>query len=193
MRVFAAIDLPSLLLRQVAAGMAELEKNVGRGRQLRWVAVENIHVTLKFLGEVEERQLDQFSACCAAVEWSPFELKLGGCGCFPSLARPRVFWQGFSAGIDEMRSLLARIEPCAAGIGVPREQRPYTPHLTLARVRRPKKPGEKLDFHRLRETADGLLPVGASFLVGEFFLYQSQLTPKGAIYRKLRTFAARKS
>jgi len=193
LRLFLAVDLPPPLLRQVAAGMVELKKNVGRGRQLRWVAVENVHVTLKFLGEVEERQLDQFSTCCAAVEWSSFELKLGGCGCFPSLTRPRVFWQGFAAGIDEMRSLLARIEPCAAGIGVPREQRPYTPHLTLARVKRPKKPGEGVDFRRLREAANDLLPVGASFPVEEFFLYQSQLAPKGAVYRKLKTFAARKS
>lgn len=174
----------------MTAGIAELGKNVGNGRQFRWVAADNIHVTLKFLGEVEENQLNRFSACCAAIEWSPFMMELGGSGYFPSLKRPRVFWQGFSAGIDEMRGLLVRVEHCAAGIGVPKEQRSYTPHLTLARIKI-RKNRESADFRQLQKQADGLLPVGSSFQVVEFSLYQSQLTPAGALYRRLNSFTAR--
>ncbi|MEA2109364.1 MAG: RNA 2',3'-cyclic phosphodiesterase [Pseudomonadota bacterium] len=190
MRLFLAVDLPLPMLQQVADGVEKLKKSVGRGLRFRWLAAQNIHITLKFLGEVEESQLDQLSGCCAAIEWSGFVLKLGGSGYFPSFKRPRIFWQGFSVGIDEMRGLLDRVEICAAGIGVLKEQRPYTPHLTLARIK-PSKDGNAVSvFRQLQRQADDLLPVGSSFPVTAFSLYQSQLTPAGAVYTRLDSFSA---
>ena len=190
MRLFLAVDLPLSLLQQVVAGITELRKIAGYGRQLRWVAVDNIHITLKFLGEVEKDQVDQFSTCLAAISWTGFTLTLGRSGVFPSMNRPRVFWQGFSAGIEEMRELLTLVESCAVGIGVPKEQRSYTPHLTLARIKT-RKNREKSDaFSQLQKQADELLPMGNSFLVTAFYLYHSQLTPAGAIYTRLAAFQA---
>lgn len=170
--------------------MDKLKKSVGHRSRFRWPAAENIHITLKFLGEVEERKLDQLSGCWAAITWPAFVLKLGGSGYFPSVKRPRVFWQGFSAGSNEMRALLSRVEPCAAGIGIAKEQRSYTPHLTLARIK-PSQDGNGADgFRQLQKQADDLLPVGSSFPVTEFSLYQSQLTPAGAVYTRLAAFRA---
>jgi len=191
LRLFLAVDLPLALLQSVASGVEKLKKSVGRRLRFRWLAAENIHITLKFLGEVEERQLDQFSSCCAAIEWSGFLLKLGGSGYFPSVTRPRVFWQGFTAGIDGMCGLLARVDPCAAGIGVRKDFRPYTPHLTLARIKPSKDGNSAAGFRRIQEIANGLLPVGAAFPVKEFSLYQSQLSPAGALYTRLDSFSAR--
>jgi 2'-5' RNA ligase len=179
------------MLQQVADGVEKLKKNVGRGLWFRWLAAQNIHITLKFLGEVEKSQLDQLSSCCAATEWSGFVLKLGGSGYFPSANRPRVFWQGFSAGIDEMRGLLTRVERCAAGIGVLKDLRPYTTHLTLARIKPSKDGNAVAAFRQIQKKADDLLPVGSSFPVTAFSLYQSQLTPAGAEYTRLDTFLAR--
>ena len=190
MRLFLAVDLPLALLRQVVTGTTELRKIVGCGRQLRWVAADNIHITLKFLGEVEKERVDQFSTCLAAISWTGFTLTLGRSGFFPLVNRPRVFWQGFSAGIEEMRELLILVESCAVGIGVPKEQRSYTPHLTLARIKT-RKNREKSDaFSQLQKQVDNLLPVGSSFPVTVFSLYQSQLTPAGAIYTRLAAFQA---
>ena len=172
----------------MADGVEKLKKRVGRRSRFRWLAAENIHITLKFLGEVEDRKLDQLSGCCAAIKWSPFVLKLGGSGYFPSVKRPRVFWQGFSAGSNEIRALLSRVEPCAAAIGVAKEQRPYTPHLTLARIKPSKEGNGAAGFRQLQKQADDLLPVGSSFPVTAFSLYQSQLTPAGAVYTRLAAF-----
>ncbi len=179
------------MLQQVADGVEELRKSAGSGRQFRWLGTDNLHITLKFLGEVEEIQVNQLSGCCASIEWSGFGLKLGGSGYFPSVNRPRVFWQGFSAGIDEMRGLLARVERCAAGIGVLKDSRPYTPHLTLARIKPSKDGNAVAAFRQIQKEADDLLPVGSSFPVTTFSLYQSQLTPAGAVYTRLDTFLAR--
>ena len=191
MRLFLAVDLPLPMLQQVADGVEELRKSAGSGRQFRWLGTDNLHITLKFLGEVEEIQVNQLSGCCASIEWSGFGLKLGGSGYFPSVNRPRVFWQGFSAGIDEMRGLLARVERCAAGIGVLKDSRPYTPHLTLARIKPSKDGNAVAAFRQIQKEADDLLPVGSSFPVTTFSLYQSQLTPAGAVYTRLDTFSAR--
>ena len=190
MRLFLAVDLPLPLLQQVATGVEKLKKSTGSGKGFRWLPPENIHSTLKFLGDVEENLLDQLSSCCAAIKWFPFSVELGGSGYFPSLRRPRIFWQGFSAGIDGMRGLLARVELCAAGIGVPKEGRPYTPHLTLARIKPLKNRGGGDSFRQLQREADDLLPMGGSFSVAAFSLYQSQLTPAGARYQRLDTFSA---
>jgi len=190
LRLFLAVDLPLPLLQQVAGGVEKLRKTVDSGWQFRWLAADNIHITLKFLGEVEENQLAQLSACCAAIEWFGFILKLGGSGYFPSLNRPRVFWQGFSTGIDKMRELLALVEPCAAGIGVREDFRPYTPHLTLARIKPQKKRNAGAVFRQIQKKADDLLPMGAVFGVAAFSLYQSRLTPAGAIYTRVATFQA---
>jgi len=188
LRLFLAVDLPLPLLQSVVDGVEKLKKSVGRGSRFRWLATQNIHITLKFLGEVEKSQLEQFSGCCAAIEWSTFVLKLGGSGYFPSVKRPHVFWQGFSAGIDEMRGLLSQVERCAVGIGVLKDFRPYTPHLTLARIK-PSKDGNAVAvFRQLQKKADDLLPVGSSFPVTAFSLYQSQLTPAGAVYTRLAAF-----
>lgn len=191
MRLFLAVDLPLPLLQQVEIGVEKLKKSIGRGWEFRWLPPQNIHITLKFLGDVEESLLDRLSSCCSAIEWSPFSMALGGSGYFPSLRRPRVFWQGFSAGMNEMRRLLARVELCAAGIGVPKESRPYTPHLTLARIQTQKKQNAGAVFRQMQKKADDVLPLGVVCSVAAFSLYQSQLSPAGARYRRLDTFSAR--
>ena len=190
MRLFLAVDLPQPVLEQLAGGIEKLRKVVGGNRRFRWLPADNIHITLVFLGEVDESRLRQLSACCAAVEWSRFTLKLGGSGYFPSATRPRVFWQGCTTGIDDMRQLQVQVAGCAKAIGVLEDHRPYSPHVTLARIKTSKKPGNDIDFQRLQQKADKLLPMGVDFPVTSFSFYQSQLTSTGAIYTRLAVFQA---
>jgi len=176
MRVFVAINPP----REVRARIGEAERDLREaGFPIRWVPAENVHLTLKFLGEVAEKQLrDVYEAVDGAVSGiDVFEMAVGGFGAFPSLRRPSVVWLGVELD-SVLSSLQARTEENLSLLGFPREDRPFRPHLTLGRSR---KRAEMSEFRGL-ETIVSRLEYSDSFRVGTVDVMSSRLMPTGAVY-----------
>ncbi len=182
MRAFIAIDLPepihAALSRHQAAFRAACP-------DARWTRPEGIHLTLKFLGEISETQAKQVTDALAVLSnFSTFSVQAKGFGFFPDPRRPRVFWAGLEAP-PALAELADRVEAAMERLGFPREQRSFTPHLTLARFKVP----------RPQPALQGMLPHDppdlGHFEVSEFFLFESKLSPHGAEYRKVARFPRR--
>jgi RNA 2',3'-cyclic 3'-phosphodiesterase len=144
MRVFLAVDLRDTLGAPVHAWGTAVASAIGAraAAGLTWVPPPRIHVTLHFFGELSPEDVDRVEQALGdAVPASPFDLRLGGGGVFPPSGRPRVLWLGFADGGDELARLHAWIEPRVAGLGQPDRHAGFTPHVTVARVRREPSPG----------------------------------------------------
>ena len=178
MRTFFAVELP----RNVKAEMAHLQTELRRaGADVGWTNPENIHLTLRFLGEIEEGRLNSLKQVCAetVAEFHPFSLCLKETGYFPDFRRPRVLWVGLGGSIEIATQLQNRLEQGLMAFGFDREDKPFKPHLTIGRVKSGKniKPlVAKADMYRLPEL---------SFEVGEIVLFKSELLPAGARYTAL--------
>jgi 2'-5' RNA ligase len=133
-RSFVAVSI-SEEIRELAGAFMETLR--GKVHGVKWVRPENLHLTLKFLGAVPEVQLPDLRAALdgAAGRHRPFKLGFGGAGVFPPRGRPRVVWIDLSAGAGEMAALQADVEAGLAPLGFPPEKRPFSPHLTIGRVR----------------------------------------------------------
>src|SRR5260221_302609 len=131
MRIFIGIDLDPEVRARIERFLAGVE---GFVPDARWVRTESLHITLKFIGEQPSAQVDAITERLRRMEGSAFEIQAGGYGFFPTAKAPRVFWIGIHAG-PQLAELAERIDIAAAELGVPREDRPYSPHLTLARAR----------------------------------------------------------
>ena len=185
MRIFFAVFPESAAVEKLAALIATLTKRCPSD-EIRWVVPEQLHYTLKFLGEQPEARVSDAIAAArrAARSCSPFDIVVGGLGAFPSAERPRVVWVGTSAGGPVLVELSARLDGELERVGFAKEARPFVPHLTLARtktrqaeqaaVRGLAKVGEVGDVARIR--------------VDRFVLMQSQLSPKGATYTVVESF-----
>ena len=131
MRLFTAIDLPPEMLEKLREFLARLRPLA----KLRWSAVENLHITTKFIGEWPEARIqDMKTALLGIARSGPIGISVRGVGWFPDVRRPRVFWAGVAAG-EPLAKLARSTEEAVATLGVPVETRAYSPHLTLARVR----------------------------------------------------------
>src|SRR6266849_10851980 len=179
MRLFVALEIPST----VRENLAELLKSLrSMSPQTRWVRPENLHVTLNFLGEVPETKLAPIrSALAGARSDQPVTLDFRGLGFFPNEKHPRVFWAGIEAS-PNLKTLAEDIEKAAEKLGIPREQRPFSPHLTLARFESRGLP-EKLRA-AIRENAGREF---GSLRTNQFHLIQSKLKPTGAEYTTLES------
>jgi len=179
-RTFVAIDLPEGIQSALARQQAEFRATCP---DARWTRPESIHLTLKFLGEVREDKVLQVTEALASLPpFEPFSIEIKGFGFFPDARRPRVFWVGLEAppGLGE---LAHRVEQSMERLGFPREDRAFTPHLTLARFKLPRpQPALQALLERHRELTLG------RFEVAEFYLYESKLSPHGAEYRKVSRF-----
>jgi len=169
------------------------------GLHASWVRPGNIHLTLKFLGDIEPNQVpgirDKITVALAPL--APFEVSLDRVGVFPDLKRPRVLWVGLKDEQGTLKTLWSGIEQALESAGFPVDPRPFSPHLTLARIKSPwgiKSPkGIKSPrgTKALKDELDALLSEGIDpnpFPVGSVQLYESQLTPKGSIYTVLANF-----
>src|SRR5262249_20105479 len=133
MRTFIAIEMP----KQIKAALARLQQDLRRAQaDVSWTRQENFHLTLRFLGEVEERRLEALKQVCAesAAEFAPFTLRLGGAGVFPNLRRPRVLWAGLAGDVEIAAALQRRLEAGLVSIGFAPEDKAFSPHLTIGRV-----------------------------------------------------------
>jgi 2'-5' RNA ligase len=183
-RLFIALDLPEAVRQEFRELISRLKKTCPGAR---WVRPEGIHVTLKFLGFTDEKNLD---AIRAALLWirseQPVEMEFRGLGFFPDERRPRVLWCGVGASANLAR-LAGDIGRALEPLGIPAETREYVPHLTLARIEPGKiSPGEVEQLERAAQRA-----AGGSFgsaREAEFYLFESILKPTGAEYKRLQAF-----
>jgi 2'-5' RNA ligase len=180
MRAFIAIDLPAT----VHAALAAAQQDFGDAcRDARWTRPESIHLTLKFLDEISDAQTKQVVEALARIgPFEPFSVEVRGFGFFPQALRPRVFWAGVEAP-PALAELAARVESHMEKIGFAREDRAFSPHLTLARFQVPRaQPALEAAIAGRAATSLG------RFEASEFFLFESRLSPQGAQYRKVMRF-----
>ena len=186
MRVFVALDIPAEVLSAIGALIANLRPTC---RAARWVRIEGVHVTLKFIGEVQPEKIEPIKASLARIRFpNSIEMNFRNVGFFPNEHRPRVFWAGIEAGKD-LSALAGAVETSLEPLGIAKEARPFSPHLTLARIEPQRGTSANLTLIRLREaiSAAGALEFGSG-IANEFHLYQSILKPGGAEYTRLATF-----
>jgi 2'-5' RNA ligase len=156
---------------------------------VKWVGTEGIHLTLKFLGNIDEAEVPALTkALSEAVRGvAPFSLQLGDPGAFPGNQAPRVVWVGVGGEIELLRALHNNIDLVLTPLGFPPEKRAFSPHLTLGRVREEASPGER---RRLGENIASLkTEAKLSFKVESLSLMRSKLTREGALYSRLASFA----
>jgi RNA 2',3'-cyclic 3'-phosphodiesterase len=191
MRLFIAIDLDDSIRQKI---VRFVEGVSGFGPDVRWMRPEALHLTLKFIGEFNDARLRHLKQALAAVKSEPFEISLAGTGFFPTPKAARVFWVGVRADA-RLQKLASAVDDAVAKLGVEREARAYTPHLTLARAGsgRPSRGREDKQnnrFQKLRERLEKMpQPEFGTMTARELFLYQSKLSPKGSEYTKLERFA----
>jgi 2'-5' RNA ligase len=187
LRLFIAIELPATVLVALNQIQHALQRDPVLAR-LRWVRPEGIHLTLKFLGETPagRREAIEQGIARAVAGIAPFELHLGKLGTFGGRQAPRVLWVDAGGDLEAVRRLQAAVERQISPLGFPAETRPFSPHLTLARV----PPERARDAATPLADAIGRLAVAAAAIpVEEVALMKSDLRPSGAIYTQL--FAAR--
>ncbi len=184
-RAFIAIELTPEVQNSLEKVSRKLQAQVN-ARVVRWVPPENIHLTLKFLGDVSVKNLDVLQELIAgeAAQHKPMEFSVGGLGAFPKTRRPRVIWVGIEAPA-ELHALQRSIEARTTRIGYPPDNRPFSPHLTIGRVNRSASPED------IRNIGDVLnaMPVGflGAVRVQAVHLFKSDLRPTGAVYSKIFT------
>jgi 2'-5' RNA ligase len=175
MRTFIAIEIPSEIKSALAALQTELRR---AGADVSWTKAENIHLTLNFLGEVDDRRVVEVEKVCvtSAAEFQPFTLSLADTGVFPNVRQPRVLWAGLAGEIEKAVEMQRLLEEGLALIGFDREEKAYRPHLTIGRVKSNRKTRELLaiaDAHQLP---------ALSFDVTEIVMMKSELHRAGARY-----------
>lgn len=184
-RAFIAADLPEGIIDGIEN--LYLHKRIS-GNDVKWVNPKGIHLTLKFLGYVEEKLIEPVSFTVAGIvrDQRPLELKAERIGAFPGLKNPRVIWLGIHGDVGRLSVLQKEIEKALIPFGFEEEKRAFSPHLTLGRIRQGKRI-INLDtkIQDIDKTCLGF------FTVKEIIFYQSTLRPDGAVYNALRRFPFR--
>ena len=179
MRLFIAIELP----HEIKQGLAKMQEQLkGGGAGASWTRPEGIHLTLKFLGEVPEAKVPEImSALAAAVrETGKFRLAVGGAGAFPNVRNPRVLWVGVTGALESLTALQAAVEGAMVKLGFEPEDRKFSPHLTLARIKylRPRDNWQKV--------VEGIKDITLGWFEADgVSLMKSELKPSGAVYTEV--------
>ena len=192
MRLFIALDIDEAIRERITRF---LEGVRGFAPDARWVRPESLHVTLKFIGEKPTEKVDEIKRALAEVRGGVFDLSFRAFGFFPTPKAARVFWIGIEAGVA-LTALAASVDKATASLGIPREDHPFSPHLTLARGgghsgapgwRKGNAPNR--NFRLLQEKLAAMpVPEFGTMTAREFFLYQSELMRGGSRYTKLARF-----
>ena len=196
MRLFVALEIDVAIRERIArftGGVRNFAPDA------RWVKQDSLHVTLKFIGEQPEEKVESIKSGLNTVAASTSEIQFRGYGFFPTPKSARVFWVGMECG-PELGALAAAIDGKMSALDIPREDREFSPHLTLARTgagsgspRRLRNDAPNRVFQHLQAKLANLssVPEFGTMIPHEFFLYQSQLSPKGSRYIKLAGFPLR--
>lgn len=174
MRLFIAIELPD----DVKGVLSRLRADITGAR---WVPVSQLHLTLSFLGDVDDASVKLLTSGLKQIRAPGFDLVFAGVGCFPNQRNPRVLWVGIRPE-PFLSDLAAQVRSVVFACNIATEDRPFSPHITLARIRQPiRQPiSPFIDLYQKLE-----LP---AFPVHEFILFTSRLTPQGAIHTPLGSF-----
>lgn len=197
MRTFIAIELPLRVKECVIErqrGMQRLLDAQGVDSAFRWTPLDNLHLTLRFLGDTSDAQRRQVEAALADIagQSSAFQLALRAAGAFPNLRKPNILWLDFGGDLDVLAPLQQHIELAAQQAGFAAEARAFTPHLTIARARKDTTPAMLARAGEALRTVTGTpLPSSTPFTVEDFRLIHSDLRPTGSVYTPLATFALR--
>ena len=182
-RSFIAIELPA----EVRAELASIEEKlkVRRHPFVKWADPESIHLTLKFLGSVSGETIPEIVEAMSLVAQpvSPFTLQIGGTGAFPNWQRPQVVWVGVGGEMGRLTTLQRELESALSPLGFPPESRPFSPHLTLGRLRERVTPEDRRRFGLWAQSVK--FEASLSFEVNAVRLMKSQLTSSGPIYSEL--------
>ena len=186
-RVFCAVELPAEVRKQLEEHILKLRKAVP-DVAASWSRVENIHLTLKFFGNVALDRIPVITAAAsrAVAEFSPFPIGVGDTGVFPRPSRAQVLWIGVSDRSGKLSALQERLENECAAEGFPKEDRAYRPHLTIARIRRPENARRLVDAHL--QMSFPIIDIEPN----ELILFRSELSPKGSRYTAISTHPIRK-
>lgn len=191
MRLFVAIDIEQQIRERIATF---LEGLTGFVPEARWVQPESLHITLKFIGEKSEGEVEHIKRALGAVQAGSFLLNIQGYGFFPTSSAPRVFWIGVEDSPD-LRLLASGVDQTLGVLGIPKEEHGFNPHLTLARAGNGHRGGRRgtgsrsASFRRLQDKLASLpSPQFGTMTAREFFLFQSRLSPSGSKYTKLARF-----
>jgi len=192
MRIFIALDIDEAIRQRIQRFMEGVS---GFAPDARWVRPESMHVTLKFIGEKPIEVVEEIKRALSSIRSESVELTFRGYGFFPTAKAARVFWVGIESG-SQLASLASAVDDATCALGIPKEDHPFAPHLTLARGGgRSGAPGRHKDdapnknFHRLQNKLAALpTPDFGTMAAHEFFLYQSQLSPGGSRYTKIAGF-----
>lgn len=185
-RLFIAVELPAPVKTELEKLQLRLGKQPGDG--IKWVAPESAHLTLKFLGNTAWETVGDIKAALSKTLecFAPFQLQLSGLGAFPGTHRPAVLWCGLSGDTDHLFRLQRTVEAAVSPLGFPTEKRPFSPHLTLARLRDgASSPLRRALSERLSAQGDYS---GPWFEATEVSLVQSALTPSGPVYSRLAVY-----
>ncbi|MDQ4087843.1 MAG: RNA 2',3'-cyclic phosphodiesterase [Pseudomonadota bacterium] len=166
-RLFVAIRPPEPIRRLLLHAMGGISG-------ARWQSDDQIHLTLRFIGETDRHQADDIHAALGGIHQRPFEVAIDGIGTFNRRGQPETVWAGVTPH-EPLKALHKKVDQAIARVGIPPDQRAYAPHITLARLKR-----SSGSVRGLIEQAGGLR--SEPFLVNAFALYESKLTPEGAVY-----------
>ena len=177
-RSFIAIPVPSAVIQVLDDAVKSLDSYIGEN--VRWVRTEGIHLTLKFMGNIDPGMVDRVLEAIPAVasQFSPFELAISGLGVFPNPRRPRVLWSGVHGEMGTLGALQLAIDDALWELGLPKEQRAFSPHLTLGRVRRNVTEGQLRGIGEVMES--GELSGAASWTADSVNLMRTELDSGGS-------------
>jgi len=182
MRCFVAIALPAAVRKHLVRIQEILRRE---DPDVKWVEEENLHLSLKFLGDVDDEALATLKGILSveALRWPRLRLTYAGIGTFPEHGIPRLIWAGCSGDLERLAGLAWAVERAAEQVGVPREHRPFVAHLTIGRVRS----GRNVKHLKAALENQRVVPLGSDEVAG-FVLYRSHLSNKGPIYEEVASF-----
>jgi len=180
-RSFIAFDLES---QEVLTKLTYVQKLlIETGADLRPVAPQNIHVTIRFLGDISPAMVDKIHESLKNVKFTPFTIQIKGMGVFPNLNYPRVVWAAMTEGTEQLKGIFSQLEPQIRALGFAADQYGFSPHLTIARIRSAKNKQNLTEFINKKSDYE-FGTIRAECLR----LKRSQLSPKGPTYSTLREF-----
>ena len=180
MRLFVAVDLSE----KIRENLNEVLAAISGFRGVKPVEKQNLHITLQFIGEVNERKAEDIRRTLSDIKLSPFTLKFRGIGFFPNQRNPRVIWVGVSEGEQEMRTLASQVEAALKKLGF-RKDKEFVAHATVGRIKRMGAEDRRRLVSELSQYFDAEF---GEMVVSDFRLKKSTLTPKGPIYEDVEVF-----
>jgi 2'-5' RNA ligase len=177
-RSFIAIPVPADGLQVLEDAVERLDLELGKS--VRWVRSEGVHLTLKFMGNIPEGMVARVLEALppVAARFAPIDLSISGMGVFPSPRRPRVLWAGLRGDLETLSALQLAVDDAVGKLGLPKEQRAFSPHLTLGRVRRDVAEGQLRKIGQV--VAAGELPGAPSWTADTVNLMRTELDPAGS-------------